>query len=88
MNVPEFAQLSTKNQIEINYLCNIRAEKDFNIRYLEEKKIVVLRNCNEIGNLIDLSKRSKGLRCDEPWVLLKVKIFYDQVLHVFLFFMY
>ena len=83
MNVPEFAQLSTTNKIEINYLCNIRGDKSFNIKYLDEQKVVVLRNCDEVGNLLDLSKRIKSHT--KPWVLLKVKTFYDQVLYEFVF---
>ena len=54
MEVPKYAVLSNNDKMTINYLCNIRNDKDFNIRYFEERKTIVMRNCDESGNLMDL----------------------------------
>ena len=55
--IPRFAELST--EADINYLCNIRDDKDYNIKYLPKEKVIVMRNCDTSGNLLDL-KLSKS----------------------------
>ena len=50
--IPRFAELST--EADINYLCNIRDDKDYNIKYLPKEKVIVMRNCDISGNLLDL----------------------------------
>ena len=72
--VPFYANLS--NDIEIEYLCNIRQDKAHNIHYLEDKKVLVLRNHQEgSGNLVDLKQSKASLIEREPWILLTLKEF-------------
>ena len=79
MEVPRYALLSDSDSLGINYLCNIRDAKDYNLTYIEEKKLVIIRNCDNEGNLLDLT-HSKGKYLEKsPWVLIKVKIFTEQV---------
>ena len=68
--VPAYAHLSSSN--EINYLCNINDDTNFNCKFVRDKKIIVLRNCDTKGNLIDLKTPAKYLEC-KPWVLLSVR---------------
>jgi hypothetical protein len=79
MNVPMYAELSSNHKIEINYLCNIRSDKDYNIKYLEEKKLIILRNCDATGTLLDLTKPKSSFQMIQPWILLTVKSFKDKV---------
>ena len=78
MEVPKYAVLSNNDKMTINYLCNIRNDKDFNIRYFEERKTIVMRNCDESGNLMDLKSPKHRFLLNKPWVLLKLKTFEDQ----------
>ena len=72
--VPFYANLS--NDIEIEYLCNIRQEKAHNIHYLEDKKVLVLRNHQEgSGNHVNLKQSKASLIEREPSVLLTLKEF-------------
>ena len=43
MAVPDYAKLSKFE--DINYLCNIRDEKDFNVKFVREKVVIILQNC-------------------------------------------
>ena len=54
---------------EINYLCNINSDLNFNCKYVRDRKVIVLRNCDTSGNLIDLKTSAKYLS-NKPWVLL------------------
>ena len=40
--VPEYAQLNTDQ--EVNYLCCIKEDTDYNIKFYRDKLIVVIRN--------------------------------------------
>ena len=39
--VPQYANLQSKQ--EVSYLCNLNYDKDSNIKFLGDKKIIVLR---------------------------------------------
>ena len=72
-DVPSYASL--ESETEINYLSNIRDNMNQNFHYLREDKLVIMRkNIEGSGELISITKRSK-----EPWVMLTVKSFIDQV---------
>ena len=77
MDVPKYAVLTSQDVLSINYLCNIRTNKDFNIKYFEERKHIVLRNCDQDGNLCDLKLPKYKYLVNSPWVLLSVKEFTD-----------
>ena len=42
---------------------------NFNCKYVRDRKVIVLRNCDTSGNLIDLKTSAKYLS-NKPWVLL------------------
>ena len=54
MDVPKYAELSKNDKVAIHYLCNLRNDKTYNIRYFEDRKVIVMRNCDSDGNLLDL----------------------------------
>ena len=79
MELPTYALLSDSESLAINYLCNIRDGKDYNIRYLEEKRLVIIRNCDSEGNLLNLTQSKGKYLGKSPWTLMKVKKFSEQV---------
>ena len=88
MEIPKYAGLTRKDSISINYLCNIRDNKDYNIKYFEDRKYVVIRNCDESGNLCDLKLPKYKYSKSDPWVLLKVRDFTEKVcLIIYLYFL-
>ena len=88
MEIPKYAGLTRKDSISINYLCNIRDNKDYNIKYFEDRKYVVIRNCDESGNLCDLELPKYKYSKSDPWVLLKVRDFTEKVcLMIYLYFL-
>ena len=70
--VPAYANLSKTE--DINYLCNVNSDLNFNCKFVRDRKVIVLRNCDISGNLIDLKTPAKYLDC-KPWVLLSVREF-------------
>ena len=58
--VPQYAIL--KSSQEVSYLCNLKNDKDYNVKFVRDKKIIV----------IDL-KISPSKLSDKPWVILGVK---------------
>ena len=70
--VPAYAHLSTTE--DINYLCNANSDINFNCKFVWDKKVIVLRNCNTAGDLVDLKMSAKYLQF-KPWVLLSVRQF-------------
>ena len=70
--VPAYAHLSTTE--DINYLCNANSKVNFNCKFVWDKKVIVLRNCNTAGDLVDLKISAKYLQF-KPWVLLSVRHF-------------
>ena len=68
--VPQYAIL--KSSQEVSYLCNLKNDKDYNVKFVRDKKIIVMRNCDQEGALIDLKISSSKLS-DKPWVILGVK---------------
>ena len=70
--VPAYANLSKTE--DINYLCNVNSDLNFNCKFVCDRKVIVLRNCDISGNLIDLKTPAKYLDC-KPWVLLSVREF-------------
>ena len=73
--IPRFAELST--EADINYLCNIRDDKDYNIKYLPKEKVIVMRNCDTSGNLLDLKLSKSRFIIADPWAMLRIKTFRD-----------
>ena len=59
---------------DINYLCNVNSDLNFNCKFVRDRKVIVLRNCDLSGKLIDLKTPAKYLDC-KPWVLLSVREF-------------
>ena len=41
--MPKYTGLTRKDSISINYLCNIRDHKNYNVKYFEERKYIVIR---------------------------------------------
>ena len=70
MEIPAFARLSEHESAVINYLCNIRSQTNYNLTYLEDLKLIVLRNCHEDGTLVDLKQTAKKSAALPPWLLL------------------
>ena len=66
MDIPEYAHLETEQ--EIDYLGGINADKNFNIHHLRERKLLVMRNCDQTGQLIDLKIAVKKQKI-VPWIL-------------------
>ena len=64
--VPQYA-IRKSSQV-VSYLCNLKIDKDYNVKFVWDKKIIVMRNCA----LIDLKISSSKLS-DKPWVILGVK---------------
>lgn len=64
--VPQYAIL--KSSQEVSYLCNLKNDKDYNVKFVRDKKIIVMRNCDQEGALIDLKISSSKLS-DKPWVI-------------------
>ena len=58
--VPAYAHLSTTE--DINYLCNANSDINFNCKFVRDKKVIVLRNCNTAGDLVDLKISAKYLQ--------------------------
>ena len=79
MEIPKYAVLSSQDAMPINYLCNIRDNKDYNIKYFEERKYIVMRNCEESGDLCDLKLPKYHYFQNTPWALLTVRDFTEKV---------
>ena len=56
----------------INYLSKISAEKDSNIFCFKWNNSVLIKNYNDDGTLVDISKTSSYI---EPWIQLSLKPF-------------
>ena len=68
------ANITGKNKTPlINYLSEVAADKEFNLHILEWNNSILLRNCTETGNLIDLKLSNQK---QKPWVQLTVNPFY------------
>ena len=73
--IPRFAELST--EADINYLCNICFNKDYNMKYLPKEKLIVMRSCDTSGNLLDLKLSKSRFVIADPWTMLCLKTFRD-----------
>ena len=75
MAVPDYAKLSKFE--DINYLCNIRDEKDFNVKFVRDKGVIILWNCYTDGKLINISKTETSVdpKAFKPWVKLSIRKF-------------
>ena len=71
--IPFYSVLT--EEFEINYLSNVRQEKSYNLHYVQDEKTLVLRNCSDEGNLIDLKQSKSVLSTCKPWVLLTLRTF-------------
>ena len=71
-SVPEYARELTS--IEVNYLANIRTEKNYNVTFLREDKKILLRNSDSKGNLLDLTLPLPQLP-EKPWVMCSLRTF-------------
>ena len=70
--VPVYAELTEDN--EINYLCTLRDYKEYNVKYIQDKQTIMLRNCDENGIVLDIALSETKLS-DKPWVLLTLRKF-------------
>ena len=52
MDVPDYAL--TLTEMETQYLANICQNQEENIHLWREEQCVVMRNCDELGSLLDL----------------------------------
>ena len=59
------------------FACNIRDDKDYNIKYLPKEKVIVMRNCDTSGNLLDLKLSKSRFIIADPWAMLCIKTFRD-----------
>ena len=69
-NVPEYAKLNSKE--EINYYCAIRNNNDLAVKYIRDKFVVIMINCNPDGSLFDLKKPANK---SHPWIKLTARKF-------------
>ena len=69
--VPEYAKLNT--QQEINYFCNIQDNANLTMKFIRDKKVVIMLNCNNDGSLVDLTLTPNTKT--HPWVKLTGKLF-------------
>ena len=75
MDVPNYAQ--SLSEFEINYLVNIRDDKDHNVHLLRESRILIMRNCNDDGSLCDLKLPKHKYVSNAPWIMMLIKDFTD-----------
>ena len=67
----DFLDISSKDSVAtINYLSNIAADRDNNFQPLKWNNSVILRNCSDNGELVDLKKPSEYL----SYLLLTLKL--------------
>ena len=45
--VPAYAEITDDK--EINYLYSLRDEKEYNVKFIQTKQTIVIRNCDETG---------------------------------------
>ena len=69
--VPEYAVLSSKQ--EINYVCNLKDDPNLTLKFIRDKKVVIMLNCNSDGSLVDLTLTPTTKT--HPWVKLTGQIF-------------
>ena len=69
MNISEFTNID--NDFDINYLISVRSDKGYNINYIRDDKILVIRNHAIDGDVVDLKKVNEYV----PWIMLNVKQF-------------
>ena len=71
-SVPKYADKLSDD--EVNYLANLRVNKNFNVIFLREDKKILLRNCDTFGNLLDLTLPLVQLP-EKPWVMMSIRKF-------------
>ena len=59
---------------EVTYLCNLKQDPDYNIKFVRDLKLIIIRKCDPSGVLIDLKTSATKLK-EKPWLLLTVKTF-------------
>ena len=69
MNISEFTSID--NEFDLNYLISVRGDKGYNINYIRDDKILVIRNHDSIGEVVNLKKVTDYV----PWIMLNVKQF-------------
>ena len=69
MNISEFTSID--NEFDLNYLISVRGDKGYNINYIRDDKILVIRNHDSIGEVVNLKKLTDYV----PWIMLNVKQF-------------
>ena len=75
MDVPDYA--ITLTEMEVHYLANICQNQDENIHLWREEQCVVIRNCDELGSLLDLKLPKTRFVNNDPWILINVRNFTD-----------
>ena len=70
--VPAYAEITDDK--EINYLCSLRDDKEYNVKFVQKKQTIVIRNCDETGTVLDIALSESKLS-DKPWILLTIRKF-------------
>ena len=70
--VPAYAHISYNE--DINYLCNVNSDINFNCSFVLDRKVIVYAIATHLGVLIELKTPANYLEC-KPWVLLSVRKF-------------
>ena len=71
VGIPKYANLV--EQKDVNYLCLLRQDKNYDVKFVRDRKVIAMRNCFSDGQLIPLEKS-----CDDRtkvWVPLTVRTF-------------
>ena len=69
--VPEYAQLNTDQ--EVNYLCCIKENTDFNMKFYRDKMIVIIRNCDPSTVVEIFHKKEGSSTCSQHLALVITK---------------
>ena len=73
--LPNYANITTDQ--DLNYLVALNQDKDFNVHYIRDDRVAVLRDCHDDGSLKSIKKNDGK----SPWVLLLIKEFEDEGFH-------
>ena len=70
--VPVYAEITDDK--DINYLCSLRDDKEYNVKFVQKKQTIVIRNCDEIGTVLDIPLSESKLS-GKPWILSTIRKF-------------
>ena len=73
MDPPSYSNIRT--EAEIRYLHSILQDQDNLIHHLREDRVLVLRNSDSDGNILDTKLAKHHYSNKKPWVLIRIKDF-------------